>query len=98
MNERNGVKFYLFKRGKFLIKKTVQAMKMHIHATHPFFRVLFLFLMHSFYTDYMAEKHVKYRDAKSRLIFNALGTAGSEAVPLIAIMHLCDENSLQNVT
>lgn len=46
----------------------------------------------------MAEKHIKYRDVNSRLIFNALGTAGHEAEPLIAIMHLSDENSLQNVT
>jgi hypothetical protein len=73
-------------------------MKKHTHGIHPFFCVLFSVLMQLFYTNCMAEKHIKYRDANSRLIFNALGIAEPEAEPLIAIMHLSDENYLQNVT
>lgn len=73
-------------------------MKMHMHATHPLFRVLFSVLIHLFYTKLRVEKHVKYSDGNFRLIFNVLGTAEHEAEPLVAIMHLSGENSLRSAT
>jgi hypothetical protein len=63
-----------------------------VSATNPPGRILrFLDRPH-------AEKHIKFRDANSRLIFSALSTAGPAAGPLIAIMYLSYEHSLQNVT